>query len=74
MLEVREHDIYKFLMKNGGKIRVREVVDALGKDKETKQAIKERISMMARFGIVAVDGDFVAVRTLRKESHKFDSA
>jgi predicted DNA-binding transcriptional regulator len=62
MLEVREHDIYKFLMKNGDKMRVEEVVVALGKDKETKQAIKERILIMTRFGIVAIEGDFVVIK------------
>jgi len=67
MSEVQDYMIHQFLMKNNGKATRQEIIRALGKDIETKRTVEEKISMMARFGIVTVDGDLVTVKRREKE-------
>lgn len=61
-MEVREHEIYKFLAQHKSSARIADVCDALGKDKEMRNKIREKILMMSRYGIIFRDGDYVATR------------
>jgi len=54
--------IHQFLVKNNGKATRREILDALGKDEETRRIVEEKLSMMQRFGLVTIDGDLVALK------------
>ncbi len=62
MSEVQDYMIHQFLMKNNGRARRQEIVDALGKNEEAKQIVREKISMMVRFGIATTDGDFIIIK------------
>lgn len=67
MSEVHDYMIHQFLMKNNGKATRQEIVQALGKGENAKRIIEEKISIMARFGIVTVDGDLVTIKRREKE-------
>ena len=67
MSEVQDYMIHQFLMKNNGKATRQEIIYALGKSAEAKRIVEEKISMMARFGIVTIDGDLVIMKRREKE-------
>jgi len=58
---ISDYMIHQFLVKNNGKATRREILDALGKDEETRRIVEEKLSMMQRFGLVTIDGDLVAL-------------
>ncbi len=66
MLEIREHEIYQYLLGNSEKIRIADACKALGKDEETRKSVKERLAKMARFGILDIKGDYVSIKTKKK--------
>jgi hypothetical protein len=66
MSEVQDYMIHQFLMKNSGKAKRQEIIRALGENEETKRVVEEKIMMMARFGIVTIDGDLVIIKQKEK--------
>jgi len=54
--------IYQFLLNRNGRARRHEIIEALGKKEEEKQIVREKISMMERFGIVTIKGDLVTIK------------
>jgi predicted DNA-binding transcriptional regulator len=66
ILEIREHEIYRYLLGNGEKMRIADACKALGKDEETRKTVKERLAMMARFGILDINGDYVSIKMKKK--------
>ncbi|MEM2851436.1 MAG: hypothetical protein QXW18_06515 [Candidatus Bathyarchaeia archaeon] len=67
MSGVQDYMIHQFLTKNNGKAKRQEIIRALGKTEETKRIVEEKISTMARFGIVTIDGDLVTIKRREKE-------
>jgi len=59
---VQDYMIHQFLMKNNGKATKQQIIEALGKSEEDKRVVREKIMMMARFGIVSIDGDLVTIK------------
>ena len=66
MSEVQDYMIHQFLIKNNGKAKRQEIIRALGENEETKRIVEEKITMMARFGIVTIDGDLVIIKQREK--------
>jgi predicted DNA-binding transcriptional regulator len=66
MLEIREHEIYQYLLGNSEKIRIADACKALGKDEETRKSVKERLATMAKFGILDIKGDYVSIKMKKK--------
>ena len=62
MLEVQDYMIHQFFMKNKGKAKRQAIIRALGKNEETKRIVEEKITMMARFGIVTFEGNLVIIK------------
>lgn len=62
MSEVQDYMIHQFLREKNGKATRKQIIDALGKNEESKRIVGEKISMMARFGIVTIDGDMVIIK------------
>jgi hypothetical protein len=68
MSEIQDYMVHQFLVKNNGKAKRQEVIRAFGENEETKRIVEEKIMMMARFGIVTVDGDLVIIKQREKVS------
>ncbi len=66
MSEVQDYMIHQFLMKNNGKAKRQEIIHTFGENEETKRIVEEKITMMARFGIVTIDGDLVIMKQREK--------
>ncbi len=66
MSEIQDYMIHQFLIENKGKAKRQDIIRALGKNEETKRIVEEKISMMARFGIVTIDGDLVVIKQREK--------
>ena len=58
---IQDYVIHRFIRERGGKATKKEVLEALGRDEESKRLIEEKMMMMARFGILSIDGDVVEV-------------
>jgi len=58
--------IHQFFMKNDGKAKRQEIIRAFGENEETKRIVEEKITMMARFGLVTIDGDLVIIKQREK--------
>lgn len=54
--------IHKFIRENNGKATMKEILKALGKSEEDRRIIREKISMMERFGMLTVKGDLVIIK------------
>ncbi len=54
--------IYRIITENNGKATKKEILEKLGKNKETKRIVEEKLSMMERFGLISVDGDLVTLK------------
>ena len=59
---VQDYKIHRFIREQGGKVRKKEILEALGSDKESKRLIEDKLMMMERFGILRIDGDVVSIR------------
>jgi len=58
MAEIRDRDIYRFIKEGeGGRATRRRIFEALGDDEESRKTIEEKLMMMARMGIVIIEGD-----------------
>lgn len=62
MAAVQDYMIYNILKNQGGRATRQQIFDALGDDEESRRAIKEKLTTMERFGIIAVEGDEVTIR------------
>ena len=54
--------IHEFLIKNNGKARKQDIIDAFGGDDETARIINEKLSMMERFGLITIKGEEVEIK------------
>jgi hypothetical protein len=72
MLEIYEHEIYKFLAKRKGAMKISDVCNAFGQDRETKDNVRERLLLMARYGVVFRDGEFVSISKILDKRTKHD--
>ena len=54
--------VHRFIRERDGKASKQEILEALGKDEECRRAIEEKLMMMARFGIVAIEGDIIRIK------------
>jgi len=54
--------IYEIITKNEGKATKQEILDKLGRDKETKRVVEEKLGMMERFGLISIDGNLVTLK------------
>jgi len=52
----------RFLRERGGSASKKEIYRALGDDVESRQMIDEKLRMMERFGLVAIDGEEVSTK------------
>ena len=59
---IRDHVIHRFIRERGGRATKKEILEALGRDEESKRLIEEKVTMMTRFGILAIDGDVVVTK------------
>jgi hypothetical protein len=66
MSEVQDYMIHQYLIKNNGKAKRQEIIRAFGENEETKRIVEEKITMMARFGVVTIDGDLVIIKQREK--------
>ena len=53
--------IYNVVKDRGGKATKAQIAEALGGGDEVKRVVEEKLRMMARFGLVVVDGDTVKI-------------
>jgi hypothetical protein len=72
MLEIYEHEIYKFLAKRKGAMKISDVCNAFGQDRETKDNVRERLLLMARYGVVFRDGEFVSTSKILDKRTEHD--
>ena len=59
---VQDHIIHRFLRERNGKATKKEILEALGGDEESKRLIEEKVTMMARFDILTIEGDVVSIK------------
>jgi len=59
---VQDYMIHKFVRERGGKASKQDIFEALGTDEETKRIIGEKLTMMARFGIITIKGDVIRIK------------
>jgi len=59
---IQDYMIYEIITKNEGKATKQEILDKLGKDKETKRVVEEKLGMMERFGLISIDGNLVTLK------------
>ena len=62
MWMVQDFTIHRFLRERGGKASKREILEALGSDEESRRSIGEKLTMMERFDIVAIEGDVIRIK------------
>jgi len=58
---VQDYMIHRFISRRG-KATKQEIYKALGSDEESNRIIEEKLRMMERFGIVAIQKDVVTMR------------
>ena len=63
MSEVQDYMIHQFLVKNNGKATKQQILEALGKNEESKRVVREKLMMMERFGIISIKGDLVSIKS-----------
>ena len=61
---VQEYIIHGFLREQGGRATKKQILEALGSDEESKRLIKEKLMLMARFGIITISGENVILGKL----------
>jgi len=54
--------IYRVINENNGKATKREILEKLGRNKETERVVEEKLSMMERFGLISIDGELVTIK------------
>jgi len=54
MSDVQDYMMHQFLIKNNGRAKRQEIIDALRQSEEAKQIVKEK-KLIVRFGIVSTD-------------------
>jgi len=71
-LEVFEHEIYKFLAERKDAMKISEVCEAFGQDRETRDNVREKLLMMARYGLIFIDGEYVSTRKILEKRTEYD--
>ena len=61
---VQEYIIHRFLREQGGRATKKQILEALGSDEESKRLIKDKLTLMARFGIITINGENVILGKL----------
>jgi len=56
--------IYRVINENNGKATKREILEKLGRNKETERVVEEKLSMMERFGLISIDGELVTIKKM----------
>jgi len=59
---IQDYMIYEIITQNEGKATKQEIFDKLGKDRETKRVVEEKLAMMERFGLITIDGNLVTLK------------
>jgi len=59
--EIQDYMIYNVIRDRGGRATKGQIVEALGGGDEVSRVIEEKLMMMARFGLVVVEGDTVKI-------------
>ena len=59
---IQDYKIHRFIREQGGKTTKKEIFEALGSDKESKRLIEDKLMMMARFGLITINGDEVTIK------------
>ena len=71
MSDIHEHEIFKFLA-NHKVVKISDVFDAFGQDGKTRNDVKEKLMMMARFGIVFINDEFVSTSKILDKKTEHD--
>lgn len=58
---IQDYMIYNVLRDRGGRATKEQIVEALGGGDEVRRVVEEKLRMMARFGLVVVEGDTVKI-------------
>jgi len=56
--------IYRVINENNGKATKKEILEKLGRNKETERVVEEKLSMMERFGLISIDGELVTIKKI----------
>lgn len=59
---IQDYKIHRFIREKGGKVRKKEILEAFGSNKESKRLIEEKLTMMARFGLITINRDEVTIK------------
>jgi predicted transcriptional regulator len=62
MSGIQDYMIFRIIADSNGKVTKKEIIDKLGRDKETKRVVEEKLSMMERFGLISIEGDLVVLK------------
>ena len=68
---MHEHEIYEFLGKQKT-MKISEVCEALGQNREMKDDIREKLLLMARYGIIFKDGEYVSTSKIFEKRTEHD--
>jgi len=60
--EITDHAIHQLLARNDRATKLDEIFDAFGRAEEVRRKIIEKLSMMARFGLIVIKGDLVTIK------------
>lgn len=58
---IQDYMIYNVLRDRGGRATKAQIFEALGGGDEVRKVVEEKLRMMARFGLVVVEGDMVKI-------------
>ncbi len=58
---IQDYMIFNVIRGRGGRATKTEIFEALGGGDEVRRVVEEKLSMMARFGLVVVEGDAVKI-------------
>ena len=58
---IQDYMIFNVVRDRGGRATKTEIVEALGGGDEVRRVVEEKLRMMARFGLVVVEGDAVKI-------------
>ena len=58
---IQDYMIFNAIRDRGGSATKEQIVEALGGGDEVRRVVEEKLRMMARFGLVVVEGDAVMI-------------
>ncbi len=61
IVAIQDYMIYNIVKDRGGKATKAQIAETLGGGDEVKMLIEEKLRMMARFGLIVVEGDTVKI-------------